>query len=228
MDDDTANEGRILRTWRRNAAPWTDAVRERRIASRREVTDAAIADAVMSRAPRAVLDIGCGEGWLARALATRGVSVLGVDAVPELVAAAERAGGGEFRVLPYESLAPEAVGRRVDVAVCNFSLLGDTSVEAVFAAVPRLLVAGGAFILQTLHPRAACGDAPYRDGWREGTWSGFGPEFSDPAPWYFRTLEGWEALFLANGFRMIEMREPAHPGDGRPASVLFVAEAECR
>jgi len=226
MAEETVNEDRILRTWRCNAAPWTEAVRERRIASRREVTDAAIVDAVMNRAPRTVLDVGCGEGWLARALAQRDVSVLGVDVVPELVAAAQRAGGGEFRVLPYEALTPEAVGTRADVAVCNFSLLGETSVQAVFAAVPRLLTAGGAFIVQTLHPLAACGDAPYRDGWREGSWAGFGPEFSDPAPWYFRTLESWEALFAANGMRIVEFREPTYPESGGAVSAIFVAVAK--
>lgn len=38
------------------------------------------------------LDAGCGTGTLARWLATRGCSVLGVDAAPEMVAAAARAG----------------------------------------------------------------------------------------------------------------------------------------
>src|SRR5690606_8793522 len=86
------DDARILEAWRANAAPWTDAVRAGRIASRRQVTDRAIIDAVSAQRPHTVLDVGCGEGWLARALATRGMTVTGIDAVPALVEQA-RAGG---------------------------------------------------------------------------------------------------------------------------------------
>jgi 2-polyprenyl-3-methyl-5-hydroxy-6-metoxy-1,4-benzoquinol methylase len=213
----------ILESWHRNAAPWTAAVREGRIESRRLVTDDAAIEAVMSTAPRSVLDIGCGEGWLARALAARGVVVTGVDAVPELIAQASAAGGGDFRTMSYEQLAAGALSMRVDSAVCNFSLIGKQSVEALFAALPALLNPRGTLVVQTLHPREACGDAPYADGWRDGSWAGFDGGFRDAAPWYFRTLESWEGLFRSHGFDQLHRREPLHPATGRPASVIFIA-----
>ena len=52
----------MLRSWERNAAAWTEAVRERRIASRRAGTDAAIVGAVLDASPASVIDVGCGEG----------------------------------------------------------------------------------------------------------------------------------------------------------------------
>jgi hypothetical protein len=110
------------------------------------------------------------------------------------------------------------------VVVCNFSLLGKESVEATFAAIPLLLTAAGSFLVQTLHPVVACGTHPYRDGWREGTWTGFSSEFCDPAPWYFRTLESWVRLFQDSGLRLVELREPGHPATGHPVSVIFVAD----
>jgi 2-polyprenyl-3-methyl-5-hydroxy-6-metoxy-1,4-benzoquinol methylase len=70
---DPLSDEKIIDSWHTNATPWTAAVRDKRIESRKLVTDQAIVDAVLSRRPKSVLDIGCGEGWLSRALAERGV-----------------------------------------------------------------------------------------------------------------------------------------------------------
>jgi len=71
LGDRALSEAKIVESWRNNAHAWTSAVREQRIDSRALVTDRAIVEAVLARAPRSVLDIGCGEGWLARRLAGR-------------------------------------------------------------------------------------------------------------------------------------------------------------
>ena len=222
-DSDRAREEAIRSAWRHNAEPWTNAVRTRRIASREAVTNQAIVDAVAGLAPRTVVDIGCGEGWLARELAARHIDVLGIDAEPALIERAREAGGGHFRVASYADIAGGAMRTRADAAVCNFSLLGAGSVDALIAAVPALLNPGGALVIQTLHPRETYSDLPYRDGWREGSWVGFGPEFDKPAPWYFRTVENWVGLLERSGFRQIDQREPRHPETGRPASIIFIA-----
>lgn len=218
-----SNDARIIRSWHDNVAPWTAAVREDQIQSRTLVTNAAIVDAVVSRQPRTVIDIGCGEGWLVRALAERGIRSLGVDVVPELIDRATRAGGGEFRVASYEMIASGDLDLTVDVAVANFSLIGHEPVDALIEYMPRLLTARGSLIVQTLHPVVSTGDVPYSDGWREGSWAGFSSDFTNPAPWYFRTLETWVRLLTASGFHLAEVREPLHPISGKPASVIFVA-----
>lgn len=218
------SDERIVGAWHSNAAPWTDAVRAGTIASRRLVTDRAVVDTVLRCAPRTVLDIGCGEGWLARALAAQGIDVLGIDVVPALVEQARRAGGGEFRVVSYENLAAGKLQISVDAAVCNFSLLGEASVVDVLRSVPALLNPGGTLVIQTLHPLQACSDLPYRDGWREGTWAGIDGDFAEPAPWYFRTLESWVQLVLDSGLRIRALLEPLHPETGKPASLLLIAQ----
>lgn len=217
-------EGHILESWRANATPWTQAIREQQIESRRLVTNQAIIDAVARRAPRTALDIGCGEGWLARAMADRGIVTIGVDAIPALIDAARRAGPGDFRVATYDAIAHGALaGIRVDVAIANFALLGAESAERLVAAVPELLAPAGAFIIQTVHPLMVTGDLPYQDGWREGSWSLANLDFSDPAPWYFRTVGGWIRLLVGAGFRIVRVDEPLHPGTAKPASLILAA-----
>jgi 2-polyprenyl-3-methyl-5-hydroxy-6-metoxy-1,4-benzoquinol methylase len=217
-------EAEILESWRRNALPWTKAIRRGQVESRKLVTDAAIVDAILGRSPRSVLDIGCGEGWLARRLAAESIRVTGIDAVPALIDQARAMGGGEFLVASYDDLAARRLEVLADVVVCNFSLLGDESVRGVFRAVPEMLHPKGAFIVQTLHPVTTCGDLPYEDGWRPGSWDGIGAELAEPAPWHFKTLDSWRHLFLDNALELLETREPLHPLTQEPASVIFIGQ----
>jgi 2-polyprenyl-3-methyl-5-hydroxy-6-metoxy-1,4-benzoquinol methylase len=211
---------KIIDSWNKNTAPWVEAVRNGEIESRLLVTNQAIVDAVRSLSPASGLDIGCGEGWLVRAL--DGVAMLGVDVVPGLVEAARRAGGGDFRAMSYEDIAAGRLDVQVDVAICNFSLLGEASVAGLFRAAPSYLKPGGTLVVQTMHPVVACGDAPYRDGWRAGSWAGFNEGFTDAPPWYFRTLASWVRLFSDHGLQLRELREPVHPKTGKPASLILM------
>jgi 2-polyprenyl-3-methyl-5-hydroxy-6-metoxy-1,4-benzoquinol methylase len=211
---------KIIDSWAKNTAPWVTAVREGEIESRLLVTNRAIVEAVRSLSPATGVDIGCGEGWLVRAL--DGVSMLGVDVVPGLVEAARQAGGGDFRTMSYAEIAQGGLHSAFDVAICNFSLLGDEAVAGLFRAAPTYLKPGGSLVVQTMHPLMACGDAPYADGWREGSWAGFNGGFTDPPPWSFRTLASWIRLFSDNGLRLRELREPLHPNTGKPASLILM------
>lgn len=222
MSDVDDKEQAIVDVWHDNAAPWTRAVREQAIESRRLVTDDAIVRTVLAQAPQRVLDVGCGEGWLAHRLSRAGLHVTGVDTVPELIEAA-RAQGGDFRQLSYAELASGALSERFDAIICNFSLLGKASVDDLLKAMPALLQAGGALLIQTLHPLAGSTDG-YLDGWRDGSWAGCGDGFGQAAPWYFRTLAGWQASFAAAGLYISSLDEPIHPHTGRPASIVFTVK----
>jgi SAM-dependent methyltransferase len=240
MNSPDPQEQDIIRSWYSNAAPWARAIREASIASRKLVTDQAIIDAVSSVSCARILDIGCGEGWLARALSALGTSVTGVDAVPALIAQATASadaaraaavsrdtalGSTAFHVQDYASIANRhwRCGH-FDAAVCNFSLLGRESVDSLIAALPWYLDDPGYLIIQTLHPVAACGTQPYQDGWREGSWLGFSSDFNNPAPWYFRTLETWRALLQRSGFDILECREPKAAGVVTPASLIWIGK----
>ena len=225
---DTA-EKHILRSWRANATPWIGAIRAGSIASRKGVTDRAIVEAVARVAAARVLDLGCGEGWLARALGARGLEVTGIDAIPSLIDEARRLGGADFQVQDYDDIARRRFrGGPFDTAVCNFSLFGHESVELLLGGVGGYLAPQGALVVQTLHPLAACGDQGYRDGWRAGHWTGFGAELTDPAPWYFRTLESWVSMLDRCGFDLLDIREPTAAGASAPSSVIFTCRRSTR
>jgi cyclopropane fatty-acyl-phospholipid synthase-like methyltransferase len=107
-----------------------------------------------------VLDLGCGEGYVARLLAQAGAqSVFGIDISSEMVGRARRAGASgaacpmtfesgnatNFRDFPREKF------DRV-IAVFMLSYLSCAEMTAVFRTVRSRLAAGGRFIFTVPHP----------------------------------------------------------------------------
>lgn len=221
--DMLADEADLLQSWHHNAQAWIDAVRSGAIESRLKVTDQAILLAVLGRQPERVLDLGCGEGWLLRALAERGIEAVGVDGDATLVEAARAAGAAKVYLASYAELveAKVSIGSDYHLICANFALLHQDIIP-LLAAMNTLLAPGGALVIQTLHPwTAAAGE--YQDGWREETFSGFAGQWH-PMPWYLRTLSSWfNALDMA-GFRLAGLQEPQHPQSSVPQSLLMVAE----
>ncbi|QNT42934.1 MULTISPECIES: bifunctional 2-polyprenyl-6-hydroxyphenol methylase/3-demethylubiquinol 3-O-methyltransferase UbiG [Pseudomonas] len=216
-------EDALLDSWQHNAQAWIDAVRSGSIESRRQVTDQAILLAILGRQPERVLDLGCGEGWLLRALGDRGVEAVGVDGGRALVDAARAAGSAEVHLASYAQLAAAQVyvGKDYDLICANFALL-QQDIIPLLAAMNALLAPGGALVIQTLHPWSVA-DGDYQDGWREESFAGFGGDWQ-VMPWYFRTLASWlNALDMA-GLRLVSLQEPQHPQSALPQSLLLVAE----
>ena len=219
-------EQHILDSWHSNAAAWTTAIEQQTIESRRLITNKAIVDVVSAQTHSTVLDIGCGEGWLCRELADKGMKVWGVDAIPDLIKAAQSKGKAEYAVYTYQDIIAGSYqpAQTFDVIVFNFALFGDELVSSLLLQLRSYLAPNARLIIQTLHPHIACGDSPYVSGWRNGTWAGFSTDFSDPAPWFFRTLESWVSLLHETGYMLSDMKEPVHPNTGKPASIIFVAK----
>lgn len=216
---------RMLRSWETNATAWTAAVRERRIASRRAGTDDAVIAAVLRAAPNRVLDVGCGEGWLARALSMRGCKVVGIDASEALIASARVLGGAVFETMTYADFPTRAakIGASFDVVVCNFSLL-EADVAPVLEALRDVLNPHGRLVIQSVHPWLANGAERYVDGWRVEEFADFGAGFTEPMPWYFRTLSSWIDAVSSAGFRIARIDEPIDASSGRPLSLLIEAK----
>ncbi len=224
MSDPRCKEAEQRRSWDENAEAWTRAIRSGAVTSRQGATNGAVLAAVHRCDPATVLDVGCGEGWLAHALAREGRQTVGIDASEALIAEASR-GPGRFVRAGYDELASddELVPGPFDVVVCNFSLLDERLASLLEALRARLTPERGRLVIQTLHPWTASGDGPYRDGWREERFDAFGTAFRAAMPWYGRTLASWWTLLEGCGLTVVRLEEPTVPGADRPSSLLLTA-----
>lgn len=217
MFKDESPEARLATSWEGNAYAWTHVIREEKVESRRLTTNAAILDAVRRWSPKSVVDVGCGEGWLCRALRKGGIATVGIDGAAALIAIAREADPeGDYRAMAYHEIAPGRIPPS-DLAVCNFSMLDDR-LHAFFAAMHALVHPDGRLVVQTVHP---LNFEPYAAGWQEERFEGFGLPFPSVMPWYAHPLSAWVNEAVAAGWHLLALQEPRHPATGRVLSALF-------
>ncbi|SDR99531.1 class I SAM-dependent methyltransferase [Christiangramia echinicola] len=212
----------IIKSWEANASEWIRIIEEKGIASRK-ITNQAIVDEVNSCDSANILDLGCGEGWLTRALSTDENSVTGVDAIENLLKKARTKGEQSFYQLTYENIIE---GKKIpnapfDSIVLNFCLYQDKQVEKLLKSVSMFLNENGQILIQSIHPYFLIqNDFKYKSSWIENSWKGLPGNFVHPHAWFARTYEDWIKTFSSSGLYLFKMKEPINE-EGLPASVIF-------
>jgi SAM-dependent methyltransferase len=136
--------------WERNAADWVRWARKPGHDSYWRFHRERFLDLV-PRAGRLTLDVGCGEGRVARDLTELGHRVVGVDASPAMVAAASEAdAGGEYLVADAAKL-PFPDGH-ADLVVAFMSLMDVDDMPSAVGELARVLEPGGKLVLAVVHP----------------------------------------------------------------------------
>jgi 2-polyprenyl-6-hydroxyphenyl methylase / 3-demethylubiquinone-9 3-methyltransferase len=100
-----------------------------------------------------VLDVGCGAGLAAEALAKTGFSVQGIDAAADLIAAAVAHATGQRLDLAYRVAAPEdllAEAERFDVITALEVIEHVADPDDFLRTLRRLVRPGGVLVLSTL------------------------------------------------------------------------------
>jgi 2-polyprenyl-3-methyl-5-hydroxy-6-metoxy-1,4-benzoquinol methylase len=195
-----------------------------------------------------LLDIGCGNGALARRMAANGAVVTGIDFSDAFVAIAADRGtpaGPAITYLVADATDPESL-RAVspepfDAATANMVLMDLADLNALATTLPAILRSGGRFVFSVLHPcfnhRGAAvvaeqvtmpdGNLSVRhllriDGYDEQvSVLGVGIR-GQPVPhrYFDRPLHALLGPFLTNGLVMDGIAEPLDPTTPDPAHAL--------
>lgn len=125
---------------------------------RRFVLDPIMRSRAVTRSPKKVLDVGCGEGRFCRMLKRHGVNITGIDPTPALIAAARsRDGDGAYVTAVAEHL-PFA-DREFDLVVSYLSLIDIPDIHIAIPEMARVLSPGGSLLIASLNSfNTACAD----------------------------------------------------------------------
>jgi SAM-dependent methyltransferase len=175
---------------------------------------------------RATLELGCGEGRVARDLVTRGHAVTGLDPSPTLLRAAAHADPFSHYVEGFAEALPFDDGT-FDLVVAYNSLMDVADMPAAVREIARLLEPGGRLCACVTHALPNAGS--WRDDdlvvtesyleqrWLSATMERDGLEFTFEG--WCLPLEAYAGALEQAGLLIEAIREPADPAGGRWARI---------
>jgi SAM-dependent methyltransferase len=158
MDDAGQGKHSLRDAWDENAGDWVRWARSAELDHAFWRLNLPALVALLPAPGGLTLDVGCGEGRVARALKELGHCVVGFDSSPALVAAAREADPG-FDVQVADAADMPFPNEHFDLAVASLSLMNMDDMPKVVSEVARVLRPAGRFCFSILHPINSWGDA---------------------------------------------------------------------
>jgi ubiquinone/menaquinone biosynthesis C-methylase UbiE len=219
MSDSSLEEAR--RSWNLLADDWRVQVGTDGDSNRRMNSDPVLWELAGDVRGLAVLDAGCGTGYLSRKLRDKGACVTGADFAGRMIEIARADHPGiDFRVDSCTELATCADGQ-FDLVVANYVLMDTPDLDATMRAFARVLKPGGTAVLVFSHPCFPQGTATVSENAREVSYRWDFPYFEprkcvDPPWghfksdffWFHRPLSDYWKAFTAAGFVVVGFEEP--------------------
>ena len=199
-----------------------------------------------------ICDLACGQGVIARQLAARGASVVGVDISERLLETARRYERQEALGVSYLLDDARALGGLEDASfdgvVCNMSLIDISDLGSTLSSVSRVLRPGGWFVFSVVHPICQTPGSPWwaleddeivgvevRDYFAEGFWRRSSPKggVRGRLGAYHRTLSTYVNELSVAGLpieRLLEPKATGHYADIAPVhkDVPVALVARCK
>lgn len=208
-----------------NAEFWVTIIREGLDRYRTELTDERVVRATRPGPGVAVLDAGCGEGYLSREFARQGATAVGVDTCPEFIDAARSVATDEHLAADYHLASVSDLplpSSSFDVVACNHLLTDLESITGPLAEFRRVLKPGGRLVALMLHPafyiergeragpRALTAEEYFAPRIIEQPFNVAGITSPAPTRQYLRPMEHYTTALTDGGFAITSMTEP-HP-----------------
>ena len=136
--------------WTESAAAWITDMGDQGDFGRRFVLDRPMLARVLAAAPRAALDVGCGEGRFCRMMTQQGVAVSGIDPTIPLIDQARRMDPtGDYHVAGADAL-PFA-DASFDLVVAYLTLIDIDDIHRAIPEMVRVLRPGGHLLIGNLN-----------------------------------------------------------------------------
>ena len=247
QDRDEFNDAEAAAAWNAGAEAFDVFVESGADYYRHQVHGPALLSACEPVAGLRVLDLGCGQGFFSRLLASRGALVIGVDVAADLVSIAQAHEARSPRGIEYRALSAARVSGAwpagsFDLLTSCMAIQDMADPAAALRSAHAVLTPGGRLVFSVPHPAT---DPPFRAWERDAAgqklWMKLdryfetGPAVCDwnmprltahwKTPYRRFTLTEWTRLVRDAGFVIDRLEEP------RPSALQVVANPrldDCR